>query len=83
MDGKVVRKLREDHKRILGERYGGVDCLRLDNRAERTRIRVYLAYMWQIWRSDQKLSRYVWQSHPENGSARKIAHFGSWPSMAR
>lgn len=41
MDGKVVRKLREDHKRILGERYGGVDCLRLDNRAERTRIRVY------------------------------------------
>lgn len=57
MDGKVVRKLREDHKRILGERYGGVDCFRLDNRAERTRIRVYLAYMWQIWRSDQKLSR--------------------------
>lgn len=46
MDGKVVRKLREDHKRILGERYGGVDCLRLDNQAERTRIRVYLAYMW-------------------------------------
>lgn len=69
MNGKVVRKLREDHKRILGERYGGVDCLRLDNQAERTRIRVYLAYMWQ--------------SHPENGSARKIAHFGSWPSMAR
>ena len=35
MDGKVVRKLREDHKRILGERYGGVDCLRLDNQAEK------------------------------------------------
>lgn len=57
MDGKVVRKLREDHKRILSERYGGVDCLRLDNQSERTRIRVYLAYMWQIWRPDQKLSR--------------------------
>lgn len=57
MDGKVVRKLREGHKRILSERYGGVDCPRLDNQSERTRIRVYLAYMWQIWRSDQKLSR--------------------------
>lgn len=47
MDGKVVRKLREDHKRILSERYSGVDCFRLDNQSERTRIRVYLAYVWQ------------------------------------
>lgn len=46
MDGKVVRKLREDHKRILSERYSGVDCLRLDNQSERTRIRVYLSRLY-------------------------------------
>lgn len=78
MDGKVVRKLREDHKRILSERYSGVDislkelgfvCISLICGRFGGLTRSYLAY--------------VWQSHPENGSARKIAHFGSWPSMAR